>query len=187
MDYSKLKSGNNLNEERRNMILPKPDEYVEFYAGYMKMIPHDNIIQLLEEGRDSLQRIINSLPVEKGNYSYADGKWSIKELLGHLADAERVMSYRAMSIARGEVQSLPGFEQDDYVNAADFNKRSLSSFADELLNLRNANLALFKSFDEETLARRGKANNYEFTVRAFMFIIAGHELHHLKILKERYL
>ncbi len=169
------------------MNLPKPDEYAEFYSGYMKNIPHDNIIKLLEEGRDNLQSLIKSIPEEKGNYAYDQGKWSIKEVLGHMADAERVMAYRAMCIARGEQQSLPGFEQDDYVNAADFNKRSLSSLSEELLSLRNADITLFKSFDVETMMKKGIANNYTNTVRAFMFIIAGHELHHIKILKERYL
>ena len=169
------------------MNLPKPDEYAEFYSGYMKNIPHDNIIKLLEEGRDNLQSLIKSISEEKGNYAYDQGKWSIKEVLGHMADVERVMAYRAMCIARGEQQSLPGFEQDDYVNTADFNKRSLSSLSEELLSLRNADITLFKSFDDETMMKKGIANNYTNTVRAFMFIIAGHELHHIKILKERYL
>ena len=104
-----------------------------------------------------------------------------------MADVERVMSYRAMCIARGEKQSLPGFEQDDYVRSADFNKRSLGSLAEELLQLRNSSLALFGTFSEEEGLRWGKANNYDTTARAFMFIIAGHELHHMKILRERYL
>jgi len=169
------------------MNLPKPDEYAEFYSGYMKNIPHDNIIKVLEEGRDYLQSLIKSIPEEKGNYAYDQGKWSIKEVLGHMADVERIMAYRAMCIARGEQQSLPGFEQDDYVNTADFNKRSLSSLSEELLSLRNADITLFKSFDDVTMMKKGLANNYTNTVRAFMFIIAGHELHHIKILNERYL
>jgi uncharacterized damage-inducible protein DinB len=169
------------------MNLPKPDEYAEFYSGYMKNIPHDNIIKVLEEGRDYLQSLIKSIPEEKENYAYDQGKWSIKEVLGHMADVERIMAYRAMCIARGEQQSLPGFEQDDYVNTADFNKRSLSSLSEELLSLRNADITLFKSFDDVTMMKKGLANNYTNTVRAFMFIIAGHELHHIKILNERYL
>ncbi len=169
------------------MDFPKPDEYAEYYAGYLKHIPDDNnIIKVLENGRDKLKILIESIPEEKGDYSYAEGKWSIKELLGHLADVERVMAYRAMCIARGEIKSLPGFEQDDYVRTANFNKRSLESLAEELLQLRNADITLFKSFDEGALMRRGKVNNYETSVRAFLFIIAGHELHHLKILNERY-
>jgi uncharacterized damage-inducible protein DinB len=170
------------------MDFPRPDEYAEYYSGYMKYIPGDkNIIQVLEEGRDIMQSFVASLTEENGNYAYAEGKWSVKEVLGHIADVERVMSYRAMCIARGEKQMLPGFDQDEYVKRADFNKRSLDDLADELLYIRNGSLTLFRSFDEETVLRKGNINNYETSVRAFMFIIAGHELHHMKILRERYL
>lgn len=166
----------------------EPDEYPEYYSGYIKLIPKDkNIIDVLEKGRNNMQLFIKSLPEEKGNYAYAEGKWSIKEVLGHLADVERVMTYRSMCIARGEKQSLPGFEQDDYVKTGEFNKRTLAGLAEELLLLRNSGLVLFKSFSEEDGLRWGKANNYDTTARAYMFIIAGHELHHMKILQERYL
>ena len=170
------------------MNFPKSGEYPDYYSVYIQHIPDDqDIMEVLEDGKDNLQKLIGSLPEEKGNYAYAEGKWSIKEVLGHMADVERVMSYRAMCIARGEKQSLPGFEQDDYVRSADFNKRSLGSLAEELLQLRNSSLALFGTFSEEEGLRWGKANNYDTTARAFMFIIAGHELHHMKILRERYL
>jgi len=170
------------------MNFPEPGEYAEYYSGYIKLIPKDkSIIDILEEERNDMQRFIKSLTEEKGNYAYAEGKWSIKEVLGHLADVERVMTYRAMCIARGEKQSLPGFEQDDYVKSGEFNKRSLSSLAEELLLLRNSGLVLFKSFTEKDGLRWGKANNYDTTARAFVFIIAGHELHHMKIMRERYL
>ena len=170
------------------MNFPEPGEYAEYYSGYMKHIPVDkNIIEVLMEGRDNLQSLISSLTEEKGNFAYAEGKWSVKEVLGHLSDVERIMACRALCIARGEQQSLPGFEQDDYVKTGGFNKRSLTSLAEELLLVRNSSLALFKTFTEEDGLRWGKANNYNTTARAFMFIIAGHELHHMKILKERYL
>ncbi len=169
------------------MEFPKQDEFADYYSVYINQIPDDDsIIKVLEDGREKMQSLIKSIPEEKGHHSYAPGKWSIKEVLGHIADVERVMAYRAMCIARGEKKSLPGFDQDDYVASADFNKRSLSDFAEELLHLRNANIALFKSLTRETLMRRGMANNHDVTVRAFMFIIAGHELHHIKVLKERY-
>jgi uncharacterized damage-inducible protein DinB len=185
MVYLKLKSGKS--NKGLKMKLPLEDEYPEFYSVYVKQIPHEGIIGLLKKGRDELQSYIKTLSEDGGLFSYAEGKWSIKEVLGHMVDVERVHSYRAMCFARGETKSLPGFEQDDYVKKANFNSRSLSSIADELLQLRNANIALFESFDEETLERKGSANNYEISVRAFIFIIAGHELHHLKILKERYI
>lgn len=170
------------------MNFPEPAEYADYYSGYMKYIPEDeNIIEVLQHGKDNLQALISSLTEEKGNFAYAAGKWSVKEVLGHLADVERVMAYRAMCIARGEKQSLPGFEQDDYVKAAGFNKRSLTSLADELFHVRSSSIALFKSFTDQDGIRSGKANNFTTSARAFMFIIAGHELHHMKILKERYL
>lgn len=170
------------------MDFPKPEEYAEYYSRYMKYIPVDkNIIDVLREGSDNLQSLIGSLTEEKGNYAYAEGKWSVKEVLGHLADVERVMAYRALCIARGEKQPLPGFEQDDYVAVGGFNNRDLASLAEELLQVRNSSIALFKNFKEEDGLRWGKASGYDATARAFMFIIAGHELHHIKILKERYL
>jgi hypothetical protein len=169
------------------MNYPQPNEYAEYYSLYIKNIPQKvNIINALEEGSNILQSIIKSIPEDKADFCYAEGKWSIKEVFGHIADVERVMAYRALCIARGESKSLPGFEQDDYVKEANFNNRSLTSLADELYHLRNSNVALFKSFDDEILIRRGIANNKEFSVRAFLYIIAGHELHHLRILKEKY-
>ncbi|HSD62187.1 MAG TPA: DinB family protein [Ignavibacteriaceae bacterium] len=177
---------NNLNE-RKHMNFPEPNEYAAYYSGYIKNIPPDaNIIEYLENGRDALQSLISSIPEAKGIFSYAEGKWSIKEVFGHLADSERIFAYRALCIARKESKSLPGFEQDDYVREANFNNRSFQSFADELLHLRNSNISLFKSFNAAELLSRGVANNKEFSVRAFLYIIAGHEIHHLKILKEKY-
>ncbi len=170
------------------MEFPKPGEYAEYYSVYINQIPDvENIIKVLEDNREKTQTFIKSLPEEKGIYSYAEGKWTVKEVLGHIADVERVMAYRAMCIARGEKKPLPGFEQDDYVASANFNERSISEIGEELHHLRNANIALFKSFNEESLMRWGKASNNDVTVRAFLFIIAGHELHHLRILNERYL
>lgn len=170
------------------MNFPEPGEYADYYGGYIKLIPQNkSIFDVLETGRDNMQLLIKSINEEKGDYAYAEGKWSIKEVLGHLADVERIMTYRAMCIARGEKQSLPGFEQDDYVRTAGFNRRSLASLAEELLLLRTSGLALFRSFTGADGLRWGKSNNYDTTARAFLFIIAGHELHHMNILKERYL
>ncbi len=170
------------------MEFPKQAEYADYYQEYINQIPDsESIIKVLEDGREKMRTLIESVPEEKGSYSYAPGKWSIKEVLGHIADVERVMAYRAMCIARGEKKSLPGFEQDDYVASADFNSRPLLGFAEELLHLRNGNIALFKSLNDEILMRWGTANNHDVTVRALLFIIAGHELHHMRILKERYL
>lgn len=170
------------------MEFPKKGEYADYYSVYINQIPDsDNIISVLEQGKEKMQSFIKSIPEEKGIYAYAPDKWSVKEVLGHIADVERVMAYRAMCIARGEKKSLPGFEQDDYVAAADFNSRSLSGLAEELLHLRDSNLSLFRSLSDQSLMRWGTASNHDVTVRAFMFIIAGHEIHHMNILKKRYL
>lgn len=170
------------------MEFPKTGEYAEYYSVYFKQIPDaDNIITVLEKSRDDMQALISTIPEEKGSYSYQPGKWSIKEVLGHIADVERIMTYRSLCIARGEKQMLPGFEQDDYVKVADFNKRALSSFAEELLHLRNCGLSLFRTYDEETSMRWGIVNNHDVTARAYLYIIAGHEIHHMRILNERYL
>ena len=118
---------------------------------------------------------------------YAEGKWSIKEIAGHLIDNERIMSYRALSISRNETQSLPGFDENDYIRESNYSKRNYYDIVDELRKVRESNLPMFKSFSEEILDRRGVANNSEVTVRALLFIIAGHEIHHINIVKERYL
>jgi len=169
------------------MERPKQNEYAPYYDTYIKKLVGNDIIEILT---DQLERIVNlfkSINEDKGNYAYAAGKWSIKEVLGHMIDGERIFSYRALCIARGEQQPLPGFEQDDYVKAAQFNKRTLSSLVDDYRYTREADIALFKSFDDEALNRWGTASNNKVTVRAIMFIVAGHEEHHINILKTKYL
>ncbi|HKI78004.1 MAG TPA: DinB family protein [Ignavibacteriaceae bacterium] len=166
---------------------PSKNDYAVYYHKYIQELESDNILETLEKQLNENLELFNSIPEEKANTSYDVGKWSIKELLGHMVDTERIFAYRALCIARGEKQSLPGMEQDDYVKEAEFNKRSFKSLVDEYGLLRNSNLVLFYSFGEKELNKRGTANNSDVTVRAILFIIAGHELHHIKILKERYL
>ena len=169
------------------MERPKQNEYAPYYDTYIKKLDGNDIIKILSDQLKRTTNLLNSISEEKGNYSYADGKWSIKEMVGHLIDGERVFSYRALCIARGEQQPLPGFEQDDYVKIAQFDKRKLTSLVDEYKFTREADIALFKTFDEESKSRWGTASNNKVTVRALMFIIAGHEEHHINILKTKYL
>lgn len=169
------------------MKRPSDNDYAPFYAGYIKHIEGDDIIKFLNDQLIEDGKLFDSISEEKASYSYTKGKWTIKEVVGHLIDVERVMAYRALCIARGEKQSLPGFEQDDYVANGKFNNRTLKNLTEELRLVRESNLAMFKNFDEEMLDRRGVANNFEVTALSFLFIIAGHEMHHMKILKERYL
>jgi uncharacterized damage-inducible protein DinB len=168
------------------MKRPLEGDYAPFYAGYMKNVP-DNVIKALEEQLHSTNSFLKAIPQDKIDFRYAEGKWNIKEIIGHLIDNERIMVYRALSISRNEKQSLPPFEQDDYVRESNYSKRDYTDLVDELRKVRESNLPMFKSFSEEILDRRGVANNTEVTVRAILFIIAGHEIHHINIIKERYL
>ena len=168
------------------MKRPLEGDYAPFYAGYMKNVP-DNVIKALEEQLHSTNSFLKAIPQDKIDFRYAEGKWNIKEIVGHLIDNERIMVYRALSISRNEKQFLPPFEQDDYVRESNYSKRDYTDLVDELRKVRESNLPMFKSFSEEILDRRGVANNTEVTVRAILFIIAGHEIHHINIIKERYL
>ena len=169
------------------MERPKQNEYAPYYEIYIRHLVGDDIITILTNQLERTVNFFKSINEDKSNYAYAEGKWSIKEVLGHIIDNERVFSYRALCIARGEQQQLPGFEQDDYVKTAHFNKRALSSLVDDYKYTREADIALFKSFDEESIGRWGIASNNKVTVRAIMFIIAGHEEHHINTLKDKYL
>jgi hypothetical protein len=130
--------------------------------------------------------VLNSFPKAMGDFTYQSGKWTVKEVIGHLIDTERVMAYRAMCIARDEKQLLPGFDQDDYVKSGNFNKRDLFDLVYEFRLLRESNMLLAKGLDKEVLSKRGTANNKEVTVLALFYIIAGHEKHHMNILVDRY-
>jgi uncharacterized damage-inducible protein DinB len=171
----------------KQMMRPSENDYASFYAGYVNNVTEEDILVQLKNQLYETNKLLNSISEEKALYSYAEGKWSIKELVGHLIDAERIFSYRALAISRGEKQPLPGWDEKIYTVKGDFNKKKLSDLAEELRLLREANLLQFRNFSEEMLKQKGVASNYEVTVLALLFIIAGHEEHHLKILRERYL
>jgi hypothetical protein len=168
-------------------IKPDASEHAEYYGRYIKLVPEGNILNILGSQIDETLRLVENLNDNQANFNYGDGKWSIKELIGHVSDTERVFTYRGLCFSRNDRTPLPGFEQNDYVENADFNSRSLRDLIDEFRAVRNATLALYKSFPENVWIRRGPASGFEFTVRAVAYIIAGHELHHRYILKERYL
>lgn len=165
---------------------PNKNDYAPYYDRYISSVKGDDIIRILAAQSNETQGILNSFSENMGNYSYEESKWTVKQVVGHLIDTERVMAYRAMCIARGEKKVLPGFEQDDYVKFGNFNKRELFDLNYEFRLLRESNLLLSKGFDEEVLQRRGVANDNEITVLALLYIIAGHEKHHMNILLERY-
>ncbi|MEJ2614575.1 MAG: DinB family protein [Ignavibacteriaceae bacterium] len=169
------------------MRRPEKNEYAPFYEGYIKDVIGNDPFRNLENQYQEIQSILQSLTAEEANFAYSEGKWTVKEVLGHLIDTERIMDYRALCIARKEKQSLPGFEQDDYVREANFKDINISNLLEDYRTVRKSTMSLFKNFTENMLNQRGVANGKEITVLALLYIIAGHEQHHLKILKEKYL
>lgn len=168
------------------MNRPQAQEFNPFYAGYIAAVP-DHVLGELDRQAVEFPEFIQNIPAEKADFAYADGKWTIKEVLGHIIDTERIMTFRALCFARNESQGFPGFDENEYVAQAHFNDRSLESLAEEFANLRKANLFFFASLNEAELSRIGKASGYPVSVRALLFIIAGHVNHHQRILNERYL
>ncbi len=166
---------------------PAPGEYARYYAAYVDKVPEDDPVPVLRAGSERMDALFSALPADKHDHRYAEGKWSVKELLGHMVDTERIFTYRAMCFARGDTTRLPGMDPDDYVNGADFADRSLDSLLSEYRGQRAASLAFFDGFDEAHMDRTGIASDCEFSVRALAHIIAGHERHHLDVLLERYL
>lgn len=169
--------------------IPHPDaaEYAPFYETYVSKVPAGDLLTILEEQHGETQRLLAGIPEAQALKRYAPGKWSIKEVVAHLMDSERVFGYRALRFARGDQTPLPGFDEKTYAAAGNFDRRSLKDLAAEFTAVRRASLALLGSFDTAELARRGTANNKEISVRALAYVIAGHERHHVEILRQRYL
>jgi len=167
---------------------PEPSEYVPYYETYIsKVPPKGNLLTVLEDQRRETQQLLASLSDVKALHRYAPGKWSIKEVVGHLMDTERVFCYRALAFGRADANPLPGFDEKAWAPTGRFDARSLKDLAAELDVVRRATIALFSGLDADALARHGTANNNPITVRALAWIIAGHERHHVAILRERYL
>jgi len=166
---------------------PELGDYAPYYENYIKLVEDGDILKILNDQSKRTQDVLNSFSEHRGNFRYADGKWTVKEVVGHLLDTERVFAYRALCIARAEKKSLPGFDQDDYVKEGNFNRRELFELNYEFRLLRESNLLLFRSFTTEMLIKRGFANETSVTVLAILFMIAGHEKHHMKVLREKYM
>jgi hypothetical protein len=176
-------------------VRPQPGEYAPYYDRYISLVtlsrnsddPGVDIIATLDEQRRQTLLLLSGRTEDDGNLRYAPEKWSLKEVLGHLNDSERVFAYRALRIARGDATPMEGFEQDDYVRNGPFAHGSLSSLIEDYIAVRRATISLFRNLDEADWTRRGVANKNEVTVRALAYIIAGHELHHRRIIEEKYL
>lgn len=165
---------------------PDPNDYAAFYANYVALVPEDDVLSAIETQSSETQKLISSIDDARGAYRYEEGKWSIKEVFGHVTDAERVFGYRALCISRGDQNSLPGFDENAYMRHANFDSWKIGDLAEMYALNRRANIVFFKNLTEEAWDRRGTANNSPVTVRALAFIIAGHERHHMKVLRERY-
>jgi hypothetical protein len=168
--------------------IPRPAaaEYDPYYGRYIDKVPEGDLLRTLEAQARETQALLAGLSDAKALHRYAPGKWSIKEVIGHVADTERVYSYRALRFARADATALPGFDENAWVPAGNFDARPVADLAAELDAVRRATLALFRGLDAAALARRGTANDAAVSVRAIAWIIAGHERHHVALLHERY-
>lgn len=164
---------------------PAASEFASFYAGYISRVPDSGPVAELKDQITTLEKL-KSLPEDKANYAYADGKWSVKEVIGHCADGERVFAYRLLRIARADKTPMPGFEENDWAKAAPHRHRPMSAVVDEFITVRRATLALLDSLDETAIANIGTANNNPISGRAICWILAGHARHHLNVLADRY-
>lgn len=163
------------------------NEYADFYKSYIQALEDVELIEELEISLHDFIRFVQNIPMDKFDYRYAEGKWTIKEIIQHLIDSERVFSYRALRISRNDKTPLPGFDENEYVANSNGNKRNLQGLLTELAVVRQATLSLFNSFSQEQLQHVGIASENEISVRAIGFIIIGHQKHHQKIFSERYL
>jgi len=171
-------------------MIPKPltTEYNPYFSTYIDLVPSGaDVLECLEDNMMDTESLILSIPKKKLEYRYAEGKWTIKEIIQHLIDCERIFCFRALCIARGEKTNLPSFEENDYADNSFANDRDIDSLLDEFDQVRNCTMSMFRSFDPSVLSNIGTANDHPLSVRAIAHILVGHELHHMKVIEERYL
>jgi len=169
------------------MTRPNSTEYAPHFDKYISLVPEGEIVVTLGKQIESTLSLIRGLSEGQGDLRYAPGKWSVKEVVGHLIDSERIFAYRALRFARNDATPLSGFDENSYVANADFSSRDLADLAEEFEYTRKSNIYLFKHLDGDSWLRRGAANENEISARALAYSIAGHELHHVGILRSRYL
>jgi hypothetical protein len=165
---------------------PEPGEYAPYYDRYISLVPGTDILGALESQRRQTMLLLSGREESDGDYRYAADKWSAKEVIGHVCDTERIFAYRALRISRADRTPIEGFEQDDYIRNGPFAARPLCEVIDDYLAVRRATLTLFRNLDDQAWMRRGIASENEVSVRALAYTIAGHEVHHRRILEEKY-
>ena len=166
---------------------PEAGEYAEYYARYIRLLPEGDVVATMETQTKKFVEFLRAIPEAKGDHRYGPDKWSVKELLGHIIDGERIFAYRALRFARADQTPLPGFEQDDYVRAAGHARSRLGDLVEEFELVRKANVLMFKQLNEDAWQRRGTASENAISVRALAHVQVGHVEHHWKVLRERYL
>lgn len=166
---------------------PETSEYAHYYSTYVDNVPKENIITLLNSQMHEFYTLANAIRGDKALIPYAKGKWTLKQMIGHMIETERVFAYRALSFSRGDKTELPGMDQDEWMKDSNYNSRSVANLCNEYLAVRTSTIHLFQNMTKEMIAQKGLASDLEFSVRALAFIIAGHEIHHLDIIRNNYL
>jgi hypothetical protein len=169
------------------MDRPNQNEYTPYYNKYIDLVPEGDIFKILKKQIGDLEKLCKNIPSKKYLYRYAPEKWSIKEVVGHIADTERVMAFRALRFARNDNNNLPGFDQDEFVRQSNHNNIKLNDLVKGFTAVRQSNILLFKTFTDEMLIRQGVANEKIVSVRALIYVMVGHVTHHINVLKEKYL
>ncbi|MEZ5966261.1 MAG: DinB family protein [Planctomycetota bacterium] len=165
---------------------PAPGEHAPYYSDYVDQVRGDDALQHMAAEAERMQRTLAGLDDARAAHRYAEGKWSVKQVVGHVLDGERVFAYRALAFARGDTGELPGMDQDAWMDTAGFDARPIADLVDELRHVRSGTLSLFRSFSPEACARTGTASGNRFTVRSLVWITAGHATHHMNVLSRRY-
>jgi len=166
---------------------PSNEEYFKYFQGYVDLVPEGDIRQVLEQSLKTTTELFGSFSEDQGNYRYAPDKWSLKEVLGHVTDNERIMSYRALRIARGDRTPLAGYDENEFIRNSSFNELPLAAIVEDYKAVRRATLSLLTTIADEAWTRTGIVNDKESSARAWFYILAGHELHHLNVIREKYL
>lgn len=168
------------------MSRPEPTEYAPYYGRYIDLVTESDIVPALEKQAGETAKLLGSVDEKRSAFRYAPEKWSIKQLVGHVADAERVFTYRALTFGRGDTTALPGFEQEDWMRTSDFDRWSFADLRENLAAVRRASLLLFRNLPQEAWMRKGTASGNPVSVRALAYMTLGHERHHLRVLREKY-